>query len=154
MKEIISFGICGTEFAFEIEYMQSLEKYHPVVPVPEAPDYILGAVNIRGEIFPVYNINERFGMPDSEITENTKILILKAGELRFACLIDSVQNVVRADGIDVQDFPNVARTEGTQYVDFIVRKDGNLVLALNPAKLMSEAQMEEVSSLDLQQREE
>lgn len=158
MKEIIVFILNGKEYGVEISGMQSLEKIQEMSPVPDAPDYILGSVTIRDEIYPVFDINSRLGLSRStdpgvdqtagQGEEYTKILLLRTPAGTIACLVDGVGKVLRAEGENVQSFPKMAMTEGTDFVDFIVREENRLIVVIKPELLLSQEQIESIRKID------
>lgn len=159
MKEIIVFILNGKEYGVEIGGMQSLEKIQEISPVQDAPDYILGSVNIRDEFYPVFDINSRFGLPKrtKPVVEHTadgqevhtKILLLRTPAGTIACMVDGIGKVLRAEGENIQSFPKMAMTEGTDFVDFIVREAGRLIVVIRPQQLLSEEQVAAIRKLDL-----
>lgn len=154
MKEVIVFFISGKEYGIEISGMQSLENYRDIVPFPGAPDCILGTVKIRDEIYPVYDIKAKFCLPAAEVTENTKILLLRTNVGNLACVVDNVGKVFRAEGEDVQPFPSVARSEDTDYIDFIARRQNELIVVINPNTLLTSEESECVSKIDFSAEKE
>lgn len=148
MKEIIVFFISGKEYGIEISGMQSLENYREVIPFPGAPDCILGTVKIRDEVYPVFDIKAKFMLPATEVTEDTKMLLLHTNVGTLACVVDNVGKVFRADGEDVQPFPQVARTAETEYIDFIARRNGELIVVIDPNTLLTVEESDEVNQVD------
>lgn len=154
MKEIIVFILNGKEYGVEISGMQSLEKIQEVSPVPDAPDYILGSVTIRDEIYPVFDINSRLGLsgsagrPVNDENGFTKTLLLRTPAGSIACLVDGIGKVLRAEGDNVQSFPKMAMTEGTDFVDFIVREGSRLIVVIKPDLLLSKEQIECIRKID------
>ncbi len=148
MKEVIVFFISGKEYGIEISHVRSLENYREVVPLPDAPDWILGTVSIRNEQFPVVDIKSWFMLPAAEVTENTKILLLRNSYGTIACVVDNVGKVFRADGENIQDFPNVARSGETAYIDFIARRNNELIVVIDPDALLTEEQTECLQKID------
>ena len=63
VKEVIVFTISGKKYGIEIGGMQSLETFQEVQPLADAPDFILGTVEIRGAVIPVFDINRIIGLP-------------------------------------------------------------------------------------------
>lgn len=133
--------------------MQSLENYQDIVPFPDAPECILGTVTIRDEVYPVYDMKAKFSLPASEVTEDTKILLLKTGIGTIACVVDNVGKVFRAEGENIQPFPPVARTDGTEYIDFIAKRNNELIVVINPDAMMSEEEAGEVSKIDFSENQ-
>lgn len=154
MKEVIVFFIGGKEYGIEISGMQSLENYQEIQKLPEAPEDILGTVKIRDEIYPVYNIKAKFSLPATEVTEDTKMLLLRTDIGTIACVVDDVGKVFRAEGEDVQPFPKVARSKATDYIDFIARRDQELIVVIDPNALLSEEQKKGLQKIDFSEIED
>lgn len=148
MKEIIVFFISGKEYGIEISGMQSLENYTEVVPFPGAPDCILGTVRIRNEVYPVYDIKAKYMLPATEITDKTKMVLLRTNVGTLACVVDDIGRVFRVDGEDIQPFPSVARSKDTEYIDFVARRDNDLIVVIDPNTLLTVEESEEVYKVD------
>ena len=138
MKEIVTFFISGREYGIEISGMQSLESYQEIRPLSEAPECILGTIVVRDEVYPVFDIRAKLNLPAAVMTKDTKILLLRTSKRGIACMVDSVEKVFQAEGENIQIFPREARTEGTDYIDFIARRDNELIVVINPDALLSE----------------
>lgn len=153
MKEIIVFFISGKEYGVEISGMQSLENYQEIIPFSGAPKCILGTVTIRDEVYPVYDIKSKFALPSAEVTEDTKILLLKTSAGTIACVVDDVGKVFRAEGENVQPFPQVARTDATAYINFIAKRNNELIVVINPDALLTEEEAKQVSKIDFSEEQ-
>lgn len=161
VKEVIVFIISGKQYGIEIGGMQSLEKYQEIQPFPDAPDFILGTVKIRGAIIPVFDINRIIGLPaaqkpagqPADAVEQRKILLLRTKAGTLACIVDGVENVFRAEGEDVQPVPQMTRTEGTGFLDFIIRRDNKLVVVIQPKALFTDEQVKSIQETDFTRTE-
>lgn len=160
MKEIIVFFLNGTEFGVEIGGMQTLENYQEIRPLPDAPEGILGSVKIRNEYYPVYDLKAkvvpgaRQDISPETATEDTKILLLKTDVGNIACVVDNVGKVFRAEGDDVQQFPGVARSKETNYIDFIARRNNELIVVIDSHALLTKEQKEGLKKIDFSKEQE
>lgn len=152
MKEIIVFFLNGKKYGVEISGMQSLESYQDARPLPDAPEGILGTVEIRKEIFPVLDIHAKLGAGAS--VERKKILLFRTGAGIIACVVDGVGKVFRAEGDDVQSFPKIATSEDTDFVDFVVRMGQELIVVVKPDALLTKKQAEWLRNIDFSEIKE
>jgi len=152
VKEIIVFFLNGKKYGVEISGMQSLESYQDASPLPEAPEGILGTVEIRGEIFPVLDIHAKLGA--GALVERKKILLFRTGAGIIACVVDGVGKVFRAEGDNVQSFPKIATSENTDFVDFVVRMDQELIVVVKPDALLTKKQAEWLRTIDFSEIKE
>lgn len=161
VKEVIVFTVSGKKYGIEIGGMQSLETFQEVQPFPEAPEFILGTVEIRGVVIPVFDINRIIGLPPAQkpdgqpagAVELRKLLLLRTKAGTLACIVDGVENVFRAEGGDVQQVPQMTRTEGTDFLDFVIRKDNNLVVVIQPRALFTDEQVKSIQETDFTKTE-
>lgn len=161
VKEVIVFTVSGKKYGIEIGGMQSLETFQEVQPFPEAPEFILGTVKIRGVIIPVFDINRIIGLPPAQkpdgqlagAVELRKLLLLRTKAGTLACIVDGVENVFRAEGGDVQQVPQMTRTEGTDFLDFVIRKDNKLVVVIQPRALFTDEQVKSIQETDFTKTE-
>lgn len=161
MKEVIGFFLDGREYGVEISGMQSLEPCQEITPLADAPEGILGTVKVRDEIYPVYDLKAMIGSAGSAaskgagagITEDSKLLVLRTTVGNVACVVDGVGMVFQAEGDDLQTFPNIVRTDGTEYVDFVVRRENKLIVVLNPRALLTKEQEEGLKKIDFTEAE-
>ncbi|MCR5797760.1 MAG: chemotaxis protein CheW [Eubacterium sp.] len=150
MREIIAFEVGDKKFGFDISCMRSLENYREITPVPGTPSCILGQVQVRDTIYPVFDLHTMLGMPKREVTETTKMIIVTSGELSLVCVLDSVDKVFKLTDDKVKEFPEVARTEGTRYVDYVVNYNDELMLILDPKTMISPEDYECVCQTDFE----
>ena len=88
MKEIIVFFLSDKEYGIEISGMQSLENYREIQHASDLPDGMNGLVQIRDDIYPVYDMKQKFCLPAKEVTEDTKILLLRTHAGKVAIVVD------------------------------------------------------------------
>lgn len=138
MKEIVTFFLSGKEYGIEVGNMQGIENYADVTQAAEMPENLQGVVVIRDEVIPVLNIRKMLVLPPVGVTEETKYLVFRTKHGKLACVADGVSNIIKADGINVQQFPSLMQTNKTGYFDFIVKDETGLVIVINPENLLSE----------------
>ena len=99
------------QFGIDIKYIDNIVRMQNITRVPKVPNYLLGVINLRGEVIPVMSLRRKMDLPDDEITRATRIIILKLdGQDRLGVLVDEVKEVV---------------TLSTDQIDKISRKAGD-----------------------------
>lgn len=92
-NEIAVFSINNEEFALPIEDLQEIIKYTTVTPVPEAPDFIDGVINLRGVVIPIFSLPQRLGFA-KQISASSKILVCSFKGERLGLLVDDVNEIL------------------------------------------------------------
>lgn len=144
MKEIVTFFLSGKVYGVDVSRMQGIENYTEIMVSPDMPDCLQGAVMIRNEQIPVVDIKRRMVLPAVPVTAETKFLVLRTEQGKIAIVADGVSKILKAEGEEIQDFPALAQTDKTSYVAFIVQKENNLILTIDPDALLAEGEWEEI----------
>lgn len=147
MREIVTFFLSGKVYGADVSYIQGIENYEVPVVVPDMPECLQGFITIRNEILPVVNIKKRLVLPCVGVTPETKYVILRTARGKVAVVVDGVSNLIKAEGDDVQEVPRILQGERTSYVDFVVKHDNHLILAISGEDFVSTEDWELVQKL-------
>lgn len=147
MREIVVFFLSGKEYGVEIGGMQGFENYVPMTEVSDPDGKMLGVVTIRGEMVPIINIKKCLVLPPAGVTEDTKYVILRTSNGKVGFVVDGVSQILRIEGDDIQEFPRLLQGKETKYVDFIARKEMNLVLVINPEGILTEKEWKNIRNM-------
>lgn len=147
MKEIVTFFLSGKVYGVDVSRMQAIENYEEMIAMPGMPENLQGFVSIRGEILPVIDIKKYFRLPQTKVTPETKYVILRTTQGKVVVVADGVSKIIKADGNDVQEFPQLLRTEATSYVEFIVKNENHLILAIGAEDFLSKEEWDLVRKL-------
>ncbi len=109
----------------------------PVTPLPGAPDYLKGIMNLRGKIVPVIDVRLKFKKPAVEYTERTCIVVVEVQEMTVGLLIDEVSEVLTIDAQDVVPPPSMKDVH-SKYISGISRTDEKVKMLLDCAALLYE----------------
>ncbi|WP_167957824.1 chemotaxis protein CheW [Anaerosporobacter faecicola] len=138
-KQVI-FKLGNEEFGIGILYVKAIEKYMDIVPIPNAPSYIEGIINLRGDVIPVYSLRNKFGLPKKEVDDNTKLIVTKSKDIVMAFEVDLVNEIVEIPESSIHDAPMIIRSESTAYIDRVADVNRRLVLLLNLDGILSDAE--------------
>jgi purine-binding chemotaxis protein CheW len=93
MSEIAVFQISKEEYSLDIEDVQEIIKYTEVTPIPEAPQFVDGVINLRGVVIPIISLPERLGF-DKKIDSKSKILVCTIKGEKIGMLVDDVNEIM------------------------------------------------------------
>ena len=88
--EIIEFSLAHERYGVESVYVRAVHLLKDLTPVPGAPDFVLGVVNLRGEIISIVDIKRFFNLPLKGITDLNRILVLSNDHMEFGLLADEL----------------------------------------------------------------
>jgi purine-binding chemotaxis protein CheW len=134
---------------YGVNVMQVLEilRYTEIAPVPGAPSYVLGIINLRGNVVTVIDTRARFGLMSAEATDNSRVLIIEAEEQVIGILADSVAEVVYLRSSEIDSAPNIGTEESAKFIQGVSNRDGELLILVDLNKLLNDEEWDELSDL-------
>ncbi|MFB0955135.1 MAG: chemotaxis protein CheW, partial [Aeromonadaceae bacterium] len=134
----VTFQLDRETYGINVMQVQEVLRYTEIAPVPGAPDYVLGIINLRGNVVTVIDTRSRFGLQPAEVSDNSRIVIIEAEKQVIGILVDSVAEVVylRASEIDVA--PSVGTEESAKFIQGVSNRDGELLILVDLNKLLSD----------------
>jgi len=93
--QLVSFQLGQEEFAIDILGVQEIIRLVEITPVPNAPYYVEGVINLRGKVIPIINLRSRFGLSLVEPTKDTRIIVVEVAHSILGFIVDSVEEVLR-----------------------------------------------------------
>jgi len=142
----IIFLVGKEEYGLDVRVVTAIEPMMDIVPIPNAPKCILGLMNLRGEVIPVYSLRKRFELDEYTDASKNKLIVACYDGKFIAFKVDEVMEMQDFEDVDISDTPVIAKSARTTYVRAVANKQGKLVLLLNPAGMYEgdeEAQIEE-----------
>lgn len=143
----IIFRVGEGEYGMDVEHVIAIESLNNIVPVPNAAHHILGIINLRGDVLPIYSLRTKFGQNEAPSDEQTKIIVTRSNGVAIAFKVDAVKEIIDCEPEMLSEFPGIARTADTAYVEKIANKDGRLILLINQDRLLAEGEAEAISGL-------
>ncbi len=99
--QLLAFSVGDYRYALPLSAVNRIVRAVEVTPLPDAPDTILGLINVQGQIMPVVNMRRRLGLPEREINLNDRLIIGHTAKRAVALLVDAVSGVIEPQGQEV-----------------------------------------------------
>jgi len=133
----LTFFLSSEEYGVEILKVQEIIGRMPITPVPLTSKYIRGVINLRGKIHPIMDLNVKFGMNQTEITDETCMIVIKTASLMMGILVDKVSEVVNVASDDIEDTPSFGSDVDTEYLLGVGKTGGRIRLLLDIEKVIT-----------------
>ncbi|AEY02401.1 purine-binding chemotaxis protein CheW [Oceanimonas sp. GK1] len=143
----VTFRLDNETYGINVMQVQEVLRYSDIAPVPGAPDYVLGIINLRGNVVTVLDTRLRFGLMPAEISDNTRIVIIEAEKQVIGILVDSVAEVVYLKSSEIESAPNVGTSESARFIQGVCNRENELLILVDLDKLLSDDEWEELSQL-------
>lgn len=135
-EQLVTFSLGIEEFGVDIMRVQEIIRIPPITRVPKAPAYVEGVINLRGNVIPVVNLRQRFGMPHEEETDLSRIVVLQFNGKVFGVRVDGVTEVLRLDTEAIEPPPPVALGMDSHFIRGVGKIGERLLILLNLDQLM------------------
>jgi len=135
--QIVTFRIGSQEFGLDVFQVHEILRRQRVTPVPEAPDFVEGVIDLRGELIPVIDMRRRFEASSPVSDDDTRIVVVPFGEDRLGLVVDSVSEVLRLPESTVTDPPEYVRGIAARYLRGIVRAADRLIVLLDMEAILT-----------------
>ena len=124
MRELISFRVAGQDFCTDIRQVCEIRGWTQVVPMPHAPEFVLGVINLRGTVMPVIDIAARLGFAASEPSERHVIIVVNIDQDWSGLLVEAVSETITVPAAQIHKAPHVNSDQTRRFVEgFITTRD-------------------------------
>lgn len=140
----VTFKLDNETYGINVMQVQEVLRYSEIAPVPGAPVYVLGIINLRGNVVTVIDTRSRFGLSSAEITDNTRVVIIESEKQVIGILVDSVTEVVYLKNSEIDHAPNVGNDESAKYIQGVSNRDNKLLILVDLNRLLSDDEWDEL----------
>lgn len=137
MLQWVTFRLGGETYGINVMQVQEVLRYSEIAPVPGAPTYVLGIINLRGNVVTVIDTRHRFGLPAAEVTDHTRVVIIEAENHVVGILVDAVAEVVYLRQSEIETAPNVGNDESALFIQGVCNKNNQLLILVELDKLLT-----------------
>ncbi|MFV8833627.1 chemotaxis protein CheW [Aquisalimonas sp.] len=143
----VTFSLADETYGIDVMRVQEVLPMSEIAPVPGAPRFVLGIINLRGNVVTVIDTRMRFGLESRDADKASRIVVIETGDQVAGILVDSVAEVMNVREDEVDTAPNVGNEESSKYIYGVVSRGEELLILVDVNKLLSREEWEEISSL-------
>ncbi len=114
--EIIEFCLATETYGLELRYVREVYPLKDLTPLPGVPPFVLGIVNVRGQILSIINLKKFFDLPEKGLGQLNKLIILRSEKMEFGILADDILGVRSIALETIQDAPPTVTGIGSEYL--------------------------------------
>jgi purine-binding chemotaxis protein CheW len=142
--QFVTFILMDEVYGINVMQVQEVLRVTEIAPVPGAPSYVLGIVNLRGNVVTVIDTRKRFGLPSVEVSENSRIVVIESEKQVVGILVDAVAEVVELRESEIDVAPNVGTEESSRYIQGVATQEGRLLILVDLNKLLTDEEWQEI----------
>lgn len=141
-RQFISLKVGSENYAIDILAVREIKGWTSTTNLPNQPDYVLGVLNLRGAIVPVFDLRCRFGQGLTDVTPMHVVIIVKLQERTVGVLVDAVSDILTVNVADIQPVPEMDRAAATDYFSGIISINDSTVVILHLEKLFNQTDLQ------------
>ena len=137
VSQWVTFRLADEIYGIDVLQVQEVLRITEISPVPGAPDYVLGIINLRGNVVTVIDARSRFGLPAQETDDASRIIVVDAFDKVVGILVDNVSEVAYVPNAQIEIAPNVGADDSNKFVSGVSNRDDELLIMVDLAKLIN-----------------
>jgi purine-binding chemotaxis protein CheW len=146
--KVIVFTLAHEQYGVEVENVKTIERIQPLTRVPRTPPFVKGVINLRGVVVPVIDLRGRFGLPESDYTNDSRIIIVNVGAIEVGLIVDSASDVVDVDSDSIVDPPEVVGGIKAKYLRGVAKiADDRLLVMLNLQEVLNKNEIVQLDEI-------
>lgn len=149
-KQFVIFKLDEEEYGIDIINVKEIGIYKEPVKVPNAPNFIEGIINYRGEVIPIVNLKKRFNLNNLLINKNTRVIIININDKQIGFVVDEASQTIRLDESDIEKAPELVTGIDSKYITSVGKKDDRLILIIDLEKVLTDNEKEKINELQIQ----
>ena len=135
--QFLTFALGQEEYGVEILKIQEIKGFSAITPLPNAPPFLKGVLNLRGTIVPIVDLRKKFGMDEETYTKFTVIVVVQVRGQIMGFIVDAVSDVLSVSGSDIQPTPDLHGQVDTAFLTGLAKAGEKLVLLLDIDKILT-----------------
>src|SRR5690554_7274422 len=143
----VTFRLDGETYGINVMQVQEVLRHTEIAPVPGAPDYVLGIINLRGNVVTVIDTRQRFALESAPVTEQTRIVIIESDRQVVGILVDSVAEVVYLRQSEIETAPHGGTDEAARFIPGVCHQNDELLILVDLEKMMTDDEWAELQDI-------
>lgn len=149
--QLVTFQLGNELYGIDIMSVDGIVRMDDVRPIPNAPSYVEGIYNLRGEIIPIINLHKRFQLKQASLSEEDRLLsgfiILEINGMKLGVIIDKVSRVLTVDMAKMQPPPQMLSGIGAEYIQGVFNREEGYLIALDIHRLFDPKELQQLGNI-------
>ena len=147
-NQLISFSIGNEDYGVNIQTVKEVIRHREITRLPKAPTFVKGVINLRGDVIPILDLRERFGMEQKDYTDMTRVIVAEVEGRSVGMVVDSVSHVIRIEQDQIEPPPPYVGHVSEEYIKGVGKVGEKLIVLLNIENILTTEEMVELDKLE------
>ncbi len=139
--QYLTFMLAEEEYGVDILRVQEIRGWDSATAIPNAPEYVLGVVNLRGVVVPIFDLRKRFNLEKADFTSETVTVVVKVqhekGERTVGLVVDAVSDVYNITEENINEAPEVGGNVGMEFIKGLATINDQMIILLDIDELVN-----------------
>lgn len=140
--ELLTFQVGKQEYAIDIMSVREIRGWSKATPLPHAPEFVRGVINLRGTVLTIVDLADRLGMGRTETSERNVIIVVHTGTETVGLLVDAVSDILAINKNELQVPPEMSADNNQTFVNALMIADERMIRILALAAALPTESME------------
>lgn len=149
--QLVTFQLGAEQYGINIMEVDGIVREENIRPIPNAPNYVEGIFNLRGNIIPVINLHKRFHIQPADLSEEDKLLsglvIINLNDILIGIIIDKVSRVVTIEKSKIQPPPQMLSGIGAEYIQGVFHQENGYLIVLDIHRLFDPKELQQLGTI-------
>lgn len=148
-NQYVIFKLGDEKYGVDIMKVKEISEFKESTKVPNAPYFVDGIINLRGEIIPIINLKKRFKIKGvQEINSDTRIIVININDKNIGFIVDEASEVLRINEDDIEQAPEIIAGVDRQYINGVGKLENTIVILLDLEKILTDEEKEKLEEME------
>ena len=147
LRQFISFSVGEEEYGLELLRVKEVIRVRQITRLPKAPSFVKGIINLRGDVIPIIDLRDKFGLEAKEATATTRVIVVEVEAKLMGMVVDSASQVVRISADQIDPPPPVLGGFSQEFITGVGKIDDRLIVLLNCDAVLTAEERTQLGSL-------
>ncbi len=145
-EQVVVLELAGEAYGVEIGRVEEIIRMQAITRIPNGPAFIEGVTNLRGRVIPVLDLRKRFGLPATEQTRRSRIVVGELGQHTVGLVVDGVSEVLLVSADAVEPPSTLVTTADSAFLRGVAKLGERLILLLDLSRILTRAEQEDLAA--------
>ena len=148
LRQFISFSVGEEEYGLELLRVKEVIRIREITWLPKAPSFVKGIINLRGDVIPIIDLRDKFGLEPKEATSTTRVIVVEVEGRLMGMVVDSASQVVRIPADQIDPPPPVLGGFSQEFITGVGKLEDKLIILLNADAVLTVEERKALGALD------
>lgn len=149
VKQLISFMVGNEEYAMEIVRVKEVIRTPTITRLPKAPSFVKGIINLRGDVIPIVDLRDKFGLEAAEYTSSTRVIVVDVEGKLIGMIVDAASQVIRVPTDQIEPPPPVAGGLPSDLIEGVGKIGERLIVLLDIDMILSSTEKVQLEGIQI-----